>query len=481
MCAAAWKFKENNMQKLKYGDTLSNVEIIDIAEGGKCVGKSDNTVVFVKNTVPGDVVDISIIKTKRRYYEGVITQFLSFSPHRTEAKCLHFGVCGGCKWQHLKYEEQLKFKQKLVKDNFERIAKVDVQNMEAIIPSESIYYYRNKLEFTFSDKRWLTNDEFKNTSENNHELRGLGFHIPGQYNKVLNVDSCYLQASPSNQIRLAVKEYTVANNYSYYNIKEQTGLMRNLIVRTSNQNEVMVIVVFGQNEKEKIDALLNHISDVIPQITALMYVVNTKANDTISDLDVVLYKGKDYITEKMDNIIYKVGPKSFFQTNSEQAYTLYKTVKELAALKGNETVYDLYTGTGSIAIFVAPYAKKVIGIDYIEQAIENANENSRLNGLDNTMFTWGIIEKVLDDAFAVKHGQPDVVITDPPRSGMHPNVITQILKLAPQKIVYISCNPSTQARDVALLNESYEVSLIQPVDMFPHTEHVENVVLLLRK
>jgi len=469
------------MTKFKRGNIFNNVEIVDIASGGKAVGKVDNVVIFINNAVPGDVVDVVINSVKRRYYEGNVLNFIKFSDKRTDPKCTHFGVCGGCKWQNLSYTEQLKFKQKQVVDNLVRIGKITINSIEDIIPSENIYYYRNKLEYTFSNKRWLTKDEFNADPFVPLNINGLGFHIPGLFSKVLNIDECFLQAAPSDAIRLAVKKFAIVNDYTFFDLKEQTGFLRNLIIRTSTQSELMVIVVFHQEDDEKVNALMQHLAEQFPEITSLMYVINPKRNDTISDLDVILYKGKDHLTEKMNELTFRIGPKSFFQTNSVQALTLYNVVKDFAGLTGKEIVYDLYTGTGTIAIFLSAAAKKVVGVEYIEQAIENAKENSLFNGQKNTVFVAGIMEKILDNAFIQTHGQPDVVITDPPRSGMHPKVVEQLLQIAPSKIVYVSCNPSTQARDLALLSGAYNVLKIQPVDMFPHTEHVENVALLLKK
>ncbi len=469
------------MQKLKRGDIFKNVEIVDIASGGKAVGKVDNIVIFVNEAVPGDIVDVIIVSVKRRYYEGNVVSYLQHSAKKTEARCSHFGICGGCKWQNLDYAEQLKFKQKQVIDNLTRIGKIAINSIEEIIPSENIYYYRNKLEYTFTNKRWLTKAEFNAAPETPVNMNGLGFHIPGMFSKVLDIDECFLQPSPSNDIRLAVKKFAINNAYTFFDLKEQTGLLRNIIIRTSTQNELMVIVVFHNNDKEKINALMQHLAEQFAEITSLMYVVNDKRNDTISDLEIITYKGKDHLIEKMDDLFFRIGPKSFFQTNSKQAYKLYNVVKDFASLTGKETVYDLYTGTGTIAIFLSPAARSVIGIDNIEQAIENAKENSAFNHQENTYFVSGIMEKILDNDFIESNGKPDVVITDPPRSGMHPKVVEQLMQIEPAKIVYVSCNPSTQARDIALMSDKYEVAKVQAVDMFPHTEHVESVALLVRK
>lgn len=466
------------MSKLKWGDCLENVVMTDIAEGGKALGKTAGMVVFVKGAIPGDEADVRITKVKRRYAEAEVLSFIKQSDFRTEPMCKHFGVCGGCKWQHMAYTEQLRFKQKQVEDNLVRIGKVKINEILNIIPSEELYNYRNKLEYTFSHKRWLTSEEMKSEDNNMLNMNALGFHIPGMFSKVLPIDTCYLQKEPSNAIRLAVRDFTLKHEYPYFDLKEQVGLMRNLIIRNSNTGGLMVIVVFHYRDDEKIIALLDHLLEQFPEITSLMYVINEKRNDTIGDLDVVLYKGDDFLTEQMENLSFRIGPKSFFQTNSLQALTLYRIVREFAALKGTEVVYDLYTGTGTIAMFLAQNAAKVVGVEYVEQAVENARANSILNHLNNTVFEAGIMEKILNDTFIEKHGRPDVVITDPPRSGMHPAVVEQLLQMAAPRIVYVSCNPATQARDLALLSAKYEVIKIQPVDMFPHTEHVENVALL---
>lgn len=468
------------MSELVRGTLLNNIEIVDTAEGGKSIGKYNNAVIFINKGVPGDVADVIITRSKRRYFEADIVKWHTYSPHRTDPICKHFGTCGGCKWQHMTYEKQLFFKQKKVSDALTRIAKVPAESIKSIIPASDTFYYRNKLEFTFTDKRWLEKDEMADNALTPKMLTGLGFHIPEMFSKVLNIDTCYLQAEPSDKIRLAVRQFTLQNNYSYFNLKEQHGFMRNLIIRTSTLGEIMVIVVFYENDSEKIEALLKHLSKGFPEITSLMYVVNPKRNDTINDLEVALYNGKDHLTEKLGDMVFKIGPKSFFQTNSRQAYVLYSKVKEMAALNGHETVYDLYTGTGTLAVFLSPFAHKVVGIEYIEQAVENARENSTLNSRENIVFVAGIMEKILDDNFTELHEKPQVVITDPPRSGMHPKVIEQLLKIAPERIVYVSCNPATQARDIALLTPDYKVTEIQPVDMFPHTEHVENVALLVK-
>jgi len=468
------------MNKFKYGDIVSQLAIIDIAEGGKGLGKTDGAVIFVDNAVPGDILDVRIIKAKRRYYQAEIQHFVVKSEHRTTPPCKHFGTCGGCKWQHMSYTKQLDYKKKHVSDNLSRIAKIEAEKIKNILPSAKLYYYRNKLEFTFTDRRWLTPLEI-NAPETIIHTKGLGFHIPGKFSKVLDIDECYLMSELSDKIRTAVRKYALDNDYSFFDLIQQKGLLRNMLVRTSTQNELMLIIVFHENDTPKIKAMMQFINSSFPQITSLLYVVNPKRNDTISDLDVIVYKGNDYITEKMGDLTFKIGAKSFFQTNTAQAVCLYNKVVEMAALTGKECVYDLYTGTGTLALFVSHYAHKVIGIDCIEQAIENARENALLNNKTNCSFVAGVIEKIFNASFTAQNGTPDVVITDPPRSGMHPQVIKQLLDTKPERIVYVSCNPATQARDIAMMAEKYEVHDIQPVDMFPHTEHIENIVILIRK
>ena len=394
--------------------------------------------------------------------------------------CEHYGVCGGCKWQHLPYDRQLEFKQQQVADQLSRIGKVELPPISPILGSAKQLFYRNKLEFTFCNKRWLTDEEVA-SGETFADSEALGFHIPNMFDKVLDIRKCWLQADPSNQIRMAIREFCVANGYSFYNVREHVGLMRNLIIRTASTGEMMVIVVFGGDEQERIDKLMNHIAELFPQITSLMYVVNTKFNDTIGDLDIRCFKGRDHIFEQMEGLQFKIGPKSFYQTNSAQAYELYKVAREFAELTGNEVVYDLYTGTGTIANFVARRCRKVVGVEYVPEAIEDAKVNSALNGIDNTVFYAGDMKDVLNDRFIEENGRPDVVILDPPRAGIHEDVAHTVLRAAPQRIVYVSCNPATQARDIAIFDADYRVTRIQPVDMFPHTHHVENVVQLVRR
>ena len=459
---------------------VERLEIVDIAAEGKALGRWNDIVVFVPMAVPGDVVDVQIRSKRRRFMEGYIVNYVKKSPLREEPVCEHYGTCGGCKWQHLPYSEQLRFKQQQVADQLGRIGKIELPAVSPILGSAKTLFYRNKLEFTFSNKRWLTAEEITSGDEI-ADSPALGFHIPNLFDKVLDIRKCWLQDDPSNPIRLAVREFCLENGYSFYNIREHKGLMRNLIVRTSTTGEVMAIVVFGENDPQRIDALLQHTAEKFPQITSLMYVVNTKMNDTIGDLDILLYKGNDHIFEQMEGLRFKIGPKSFYQTNSLQAYELYKIARDFAALTGAETVYDLYTGTGTIANFVARQCRKVVGVEYVPEAIEDAKVNARLNGIGNAVFYAGDMKDVLNERFIAENGRPDVVILDPPRAGIHEDVARTILTAAPARIVYVSCNPATQARDVALLDGAYRVTKIQPVDMFPHTHHVENVVQLMRR
>jgi 23S rRNA (uracil1939-C5)-methyltransferase len=467
---------------------LENVEIMDAGAEGKAVARVEEKVLFVPFAAPGDVADIQVYKKKRHFLEGRITTLKKASPYRVEPKCSHFGLCGGCKWQHLDYKYQKAFKQKQVKDALDRIAKVPYPGINDIIGSDNIYYYRNKLEFTFSDRKWLTSLDPVATDEEPIETRGLGFHLPGKFDKILDIENCYLQKDPSNAIRLAVKEFALAHDFSFYNAREQHGLLRNMIIRTSTTHDLMVVMIFGEENQESIGQLMGFLADKFSEITSLMYVVNTKKNDAIFDLEVHLFKGKDHNLEVMHParpdrkpLYFKVGPKSFYQTNPEQAQKLYQAAHDFAGFTGDELVYDLYTGTGTIALFIAPSVKKVVGIESVEEAVADARKNAADNGIDNVEFFAGDMAKLLDGNFIAGHGAPDVLLTDPPRAGMHPKVIRQILETAPEKIVYVSCNPATQARDIALLDEKYRVEKVQPVDMFPQTHHVENVVLLLKK
>ena len=470
-------------RKKKELPLLEKVTITDVAAEGKAVAKVNELVIFVPYVVPGDVVDLQVKRKKNHYAEAVAVKFHEKSPLRTEPFCSHFGVCGGCKWQCLSYEEQLKYKQKQVFDNLTRIGKVELPEFRPILGSEKTRFYRNKLEFTFSNKRWLTEEEVKQDVKYD-QMNAVGFHIPGAFDKVLAIDKCWLQDDISNQIRNAVRDYAYAHNFPFFNLRTQEGLLRNIMIRTSSTGELMVVLqckVTDDEGRRKMEEILQFMADSFPQITSLMYVINNKCNDTIGDLDVEGFKGNDHIFEEMEGLRFKVGPKSFYQTNSEQAYNLYKVAREFAGLTGNELVYDLYTGTGTIANFVARQARKVVGIEYVPEAIEDAKVNSALNGIDNTLFYAGDMKDILTNDFIAEHGRPDVIITDPPRAGMHNDVIDVILAAEPKRIVYVSCNPATQARDLQLLDGKYKVTAVQPVDMFPHTHHVENVVQLERR
>lgn len=459
-------------------EVIENIEIIDIADEGKSLGRYNDIVVFVRGAVPGDVVDVKVMKRKRSFIEGKVLRIVHPSEFRTEPFCKHFGICGGCKWQNLSYQAQLQFKQKHVDDCLRRIAGVETEGVVLpILGCADQKYYRNKLEFTFSDRRFLTDeDDF----EAPKELNGLGFHIPGRFDKVLDIHECFLQREPSNAIRNEIRNFALGKNYDFFNLRQQEGFLRNMIVR-STQKEIMLIVVFHYEDAEKRKAILDHISECFPEINSLMYVVNPKRNDIITDLDILLYKGKPFLTDVMENLNFKVSPVSFFQTNTSQAYELYKVVRDFATLSASETVYDLYTGTGTIANFIASGARKVVGIEFIQSAVDDAIENSVINNITNTSFYAGDMVKVLNDEFILANGTPDVVITDPPRNGMHKDVVMQILKIKPRRIVYVSCNPSTQSRDIELMKDCYELTKAQAVDMFPHTQHIENVALLERK
>lgn len=459
---------------------ITSLEILDIAAEGNAIGKANDVVVFVPHAIPGDVVDVQIKKKRSNYMEGVVIRFEKLSPARTEPRCEHFGVCGGCKWQDLPYEKQLFYKEKQVRDNLQRIGKIDAEGILPIIPSDSIYFYRNKLEYTFSASRWLTQDEIDSETPISNR-NALGFHIPGLFDKVLDIKKCYLQADPSNDIRLSLKKFAEDQGLSFCDLRLHTGFLRNLIIRTTSTGEIMVIVCFGENNTENIAKTMEFLKNSFPGITSLMYVVNTKLNDTIFDLPVVLFNGRDHIIEKMEDLHFKIGPKSFYQTNSAQAYKLYSVTREFAGLTGDEIVYDLYTGTGTITNFVAKKCKKVIGVELIKEAIKDAETNASVNNINNASFFTGDIKDVFTSNFIGEHGRPEVVILDPPRAGVHENVLGCLLTVLPEKIVYVSCNPATQARDIAILSESYKVEKIQPVDMFPQTHHVENVVLMRKK
>mgnify|MGYP002446479311 CR=1 FL=1 len=455
-----------------------------MAAEGKAIAKVNDLVIFVPYVVPGDVVDLQIKRKKHHYAEAVAVKFHEYSRERAVPFCQHYGVCGGCKWQVLPYSEQIKYKQKQVTDNLTRIGKIELPEISPILGSEKTQFYRNKLEYTFSNKRWLTEEEVKQNVVYD-QMNAVGFHIPNAFDKVLAIEKCWLQDDISNRIRNAVRDYAYEHDYSFINLRTQEGMLRNMIIRTSTTGELMVILVAKIEEEERelqlFKQLLQYVADTFPEITSLLYIINNKRNDTITDLDVHTFKGKDHIFEEMEGLRFKIGPKSFYQTNSEQAYELYKVAREFAGLTGTELVYDLYTGTGTIANFVARQSRKVVGIEYVPEAIEDAKENARINGLDNTLFYAGDMKDILTEDFIEEHGRPEVIITDPPRAGMHDDVIKTILFASPERIVYVSCNPATQARDLSLLDAKYKVERVQPVDMFPHTHHVENVVLLVRK
>lgn len=470
-------------RKKKELPLLEKVTITDVAAEGKALAKVNDLVVFVPYVVPGDVVDLQVKRKKNHYAEAVAVNFHEYSPVRSVPFCQHYGVCGGCKWQCLPYEEQIKYKQKQVTDNLTRIGKIELPEISSILGSEKTQFYRNKLEFTFSNKRWLTEEEVKQDVKYD-QMNAVGFHIPGAFDKVLAIEKCWLQDDISNQIRNAIRDYAYEYQYSFFNLRSQEGMLRNLMIRTSTTGELMVLLqckITEEYEMELMKQLLAFVAERFPQITSLLYVVNNKCNDTINDLDVKVFKGNDHIFEEMEGLRFKIGPKSFYQTNSEQAYNLYKVARDFAGLTGDELVYDLYTGTGTIANFVSRQAKKVIGIEYVPEAIEDAKVNSEINGIRNTLFYAGDMKDILTQEFINEHGRPDVIITDPPRAGMHNDVIDTILFAAPERIVYVSCNPATQARDLSLLDVKYKVAAVQPVDMFPHTHHVENVVLLEKR
>lgn len=470
-------------RKRKELPLLEKVTITDVAAEGKAIARVDDMVVFVPYVVPGDVVDLQVKRKKHHYAEAEAVYFHSYSPVRAVPFCQHYGVCGGCKWQILPYEEQIKYKQKQVTDNLTRIGKIELPEISPILGSKKTQYYRNKLEYTFSNKRWLTAEEVKQEVTYD-QMNAVGFHIPTAFDKVLAIEKCWLQDDITNRLRNSIRDYAYAHGYSFQNLRTHEGMLRNLIVRTSSTGELMVILVCkieSDEEMERYRELLQFVAETFPEITSLLYIINNKVNDTITDLEVHTFCGKDHIYEEMEGLRFKVGPKSFYQTNSEQAYELYKVAREFAGLTGNELVYDLYTGTGTIANFVARQARQVVGIEYVPEAIEDAKVNSNINGITNTLFYAGDMKDLLTDDFIQEHGRPDVIITDPPRAGMHQDVVDVILRAEPQRIVYVSCNPATQARDLQLLDAKYRVTAVQPVDMFPHTHHVENVVRLEKR
>ncbi|MBC6997867.1 23S rRNA (uracil(1939)-C(5))-methyltransferase RlmD [Cytophaga sp. FL35] len=466
------------MRKNRRRKVFENVEVIDAGAKGKTVGKApDGRVIFLTNTVPGDVVDVQTTKKRKAYFEGVATKFHSFSNKRTEPQCQHFGVCGGCKWQDMGYEHQLYYKQKEVENNLRRIGHLELPETTPILGSQKTYFYRNKMEFSFSDSRWLTLDEI-NSDKEFDDKNALGFHIPGMWDKILDIKKCHLQQDPSNAIRLATRNFAIENGMEFFNPRNQHGLLRTLMIRTSSTGEIMVLVQFFEDDAEKRKLLLDYLKEKFPEITSLLYVINQKQNDTIYDQEIICFSGRDHIFEEMEGLKFKINAKSFYQTNSEQAYELYKITRNFAALEGSELVYDLYTGTGTIAQFVSKKAKKVIGIESVPEAIADAKANAVRNNIENVDFFVGDMKNVFNETFIAQNGVPDVIITDPPRDGMHKDVVQQILNIAPNKVVYVSCNSATQARDLEMMKEVYKVTKVQPVDMFPQTHHVENVVLL---
>lgn len=466
------------MGRKKQKPLFERVQIEDIGSEGKAIARAGEMIVFTTNAVPGDVVDLQVTKKRKKYAEAYVTRFHNYSDERTKVFCEHFGVCGGCKWQILPYHKQLYYKEKQVKDQLQRIGKIDLPDLLPILGSVKDKFYRNKLEFTFSNKRWLTTEELNSETGN---LNALGFHIPGLFDKIVNINKCWLQPDPSNEIRNFIYKYALEKELSFFDIKAKSGFLRTMIIRTSSIDEIMLILVFyHENETDRL-RLLHAVKKEFPEITSLLYVINPKGNDSITDQNIELFHGRGFIYEEMEGLKFKIGPKSFYQTNSEQAYNLYKIVRDFAQLAGDEIVYDLYTGTGTIANFIAGKAKKVIGIEYIPEAIEDAKENSALNGISNTVFYSGDIKSVLNPEFILNNGKPDIIITDPPRAGMHTDVIQSIISSETNRIIYVSCNPATQARDLALLDNHYKTVKIQPVDMFPQTHHVENVVLLEKR
>lgn len=457
---------------------VENVHITGIADKGKAVGRdSEGIVYFVEGAVPGDIVDVLVLRKKKSFRQGIVTQFKHYSEDRVEARCQHFGVCGGCKWQNLDYQAQLKYKQKTVEDAMRKIGGLDKSLVLPILGSEKVYHYRNKVEYSFSDKRWITEEEVKSGLPIDRSP-AVGYHRPGAWDKIVDINTCHLQDDLTDKIRNGVRQYAFENDLSFYNQQDHQGLLRNMIVRNSSLGEWMLIVAFGEKDEEAIEGMMEYLANQFPEISSLQYVINLKKNDTLYDQDIKVYKGKDHIVEQLGNARYRIGPKSFFQTNTAQAEVLYKVTKDFAQLNREDNVYDLYTGLGSIALYVADACKHVTGIEEVEAAIEDAQLNKQLNHNENTTFYAGDVKDLLDDNFVEKHGKADVIITDPPRAGMHANVIDTLLKIAARRIVYVSCNPATQARDLQLLSKKYEVLKLQPVDMFPHTHHIENVALL---
>lgn len=465
---------------MKKNRIIHSLNVENVAAEGRGIARHEGKVIFIDGAIPGDKMDVQLYKSKKDYALARPANLIEGSEERTEPFCIHFENCGGCKWQHLQYEHQLKYKQQLVVDAFRRIGKLEVPEVAPILGSPKTRFYRNKLEFTFSNKKWLTYEEIKRKEEFT-DRDAVGFHIAGAFDKVLDIEECWLQDNLQNKIRNEVRRFAKENDYTFFDIREQVGLLRNMIIRTATTGEVMVVMVFHQNDTEKVPMMMEHLKNQFPQITSLQYVINPKRNDTIFDLDIQVYNGEAYILEQLGDFKFKIGPKSFFQTNSFQANQLYQRALELAEIQQDDVVYDLYTGTGTIAIYMAPNCKKVVGIEQIPEAIEDAHFNAHLNNIQNTTFYAGDMKDVLNEDFVFANGKPDVIITDPPRAGMHPDVVDVILNSETKRVVYISCNPSTQARDIQLLNEKYELQLIQPVDMFPHTYHIENIALLTLK
>ena len=469
------------MRKKTNREIFENVTVVDAAAKGKTIGKApDGRVIFLTNTVPGDVVDVQTTKKRKAYFEGKAIKFHSFSDKRVDPVCQHFGVCGGCKWQDMGYEHQLFYKQKEVENNLIRIGHLDLPELTPILGSKEQYFYRNKMEFSFSDSRWLTLNEIQ-SDDQIEDKNALGFHIPGMWDKILDIKKCHLQKDPSNAIRLETKKFAIDNGLTFFNPRNQYGMLRTLMIRTSSNGEIMVLIQFFENDEDKRELLLNHLSITFPEITSLLYVINPKQNDTIYDQEIICFAGRDHIFEEMEGLKFKINAKSFYQTNSEQAYELYKITRNFADLKGDELVYDLYTGTGTIAQFVSKKAEKVVGIESVPEAILDAKANAVRNNINNVDFFVGDMKNVFNEQFIAQNGVPDVIITDPPRDGMHKDVVQQILKIAPNKVVYVSCNSATQARDLEMMKEKYVITKVQPVDMFPQTHHVENVVLLEKK
>jgi 23S rRNA (uracil1939-C5)-methyltransferase len=460
---------------------FENIEVLDAGAKGVSVAKApEGQVIFLPNVVPGDIVDVQTLKKRKAYFEGKAIKIHKYSEHRIEPVCQHFGVCGGCKWQNMKYSQQLFYKNQEVFNNLKRIGKIELPVFETILGSEKQFFYRNKMEFGFSDSRWMTDEEIQSGKEFDNK-NALGFHIPRMWDKILDIEKCHLQEDPSNAIRNEIRAFANANNLTFFNPRNHEGLLRTLMIRTASTGEIMVLIQFFEDDKTNRDLLMNHLAKTFSEITSLLYVINSKPNDTIYDQEVKLFKGRAYILEEMEGLHFSINAKSFYQTNSDQAYELYKITRDFAGLTGNELVYDLYTGTGTIAQFVAKKAKKVIGVEAVPEAILDAKANAERNKITNCEFYVGDMKNVFNDDFIAQHGHPDVIITDPPRDGMHKDVVAQILKIAPEKVVYVSCNSATQARDLALMDEQYKVTRVRPVDMFPQTHHVENVVLLEKR